>query len=49
MKCWRGTCRFLSRDIEIAKMDDDKGPTYKVHAYDADGKEILPAISPSRR
>lgn len=29
------------KDIEIAKMDDDKGPTYKVHAYGADGKEIL--------
>jgi hypothetical protein len=29
------------KDIEIAKMDDDKGPTYRVHAYSADGKEIL--------
>jgi Zinc carboxypeptidase len=29
------------KDVEIAKMNDDKGPTYKVHAYGADGKEIL--------
>jgi hypothetical protein len=29
------------KDIEFAKMDDEKGPTYKVHAYGADGKEIL--------
>jgi hypothetical protein len=29
------------KDIEIAKMDDNKGPTYRVHAYAADGKEIL--------
>ena len=29
------------KDVEIAKMDDDKGPTYKVRAYGADGKEIL--------
>jgi hypothetical protein len=29
------------KDIEIAKMNDDKGPTYRVHAYGADGKEIL--------
>jgi hypothetical protein len=29
------------KDIEIAKMNDDKGPTYKVRAYSADGKEIL--------
>jgi hypothetical protein len=29
------------KDVEIAKMDDDKGSTYKVHAYGADGKEVL--------
>jgi hypothetical protein len=29
------------KDVEIAKMDDDKGPTYRVHAYDAGGTEIL--------
>ena len=29
------------KDVEIAKMDDDKGPTYRVHAYGADGKKIL--------
>jgi len=29
------------KSIEIAPMDDAKGPTYKVHAYSADGKEIL--------
>jgi hypothetical protein len=29
------------KDIEIAKMEDDKGPTYRVHAYGADGKKIL--------
>ncbi len=29
------------KNIEIAKMNDDKGPTYRVHAYGADGKEIL--------
>jgi hypothetical protein len=29
------------KSIEIAKMDDDRGPTYKVHAYAADGREIL--------
>jgi len=29
------------KDIEIAKMNDDKGPTYRVHAYGSDGKEIL--------
>jgi hypothetical protein len=29
------------KSIEIAKMEDDKGPTYRVHAYDADGKQIL--------
>jgi Zinc carboxypeptidase len=29
------------KSIEIAKMDDDKGPTYRVYAYGADGKEIL--------
>jgi hypothetical protein len=29
------------KSVEIAKMNDDKGPTYKVHAYGADGKEIL--------
>jgi hypothetical protein len=29
------------KNIEIAKMDDDKGPTYRVHAYSVDGKEIL--------
>lgn len=29
------------KKIEIAKMEDDKGPTYRVYAYDADGKQIL--------
>jgi hypothetical protein len=29
------------KDIEIAKMEDDKGPTYRVHAFGADGKELL--------
>jgi hypothetical protein len=29
------------KDIEIAKMNDDKGPTYRVHAYGVDAKEIL--------
>ena len=29
------------KSVEIAKMDDAAGPTYKVHAYTADGKEIL--------
>ncbi len=29
------------KNIEIAKMDDDKGPTYRMHAYGADGKEVL--------
>ena len=29
------------KSIEIAKMEDDKGPTYRVHAYGADGKKIL--------
>ena len=29
------------KSIEFAKMDDDKGPTYRVHAYGADGREIL--------
>ncbi len=28
-------------DIQISMMDDDKGPTYKVYAYDTAGKEIL--------
>ena len=29
------------KEIEFAKMDNEKGPTYKVHAYGTDGKEIL--------
>jgi hypothetical protein len=29
------------KNIEITEMDDDKGPTYRIHAYGADGKEIL--------
>jgi hypothetical protein len=29
------------KNIEIAKLEDDKGPTYKVHAYGSDGKEVL--------
>jgi hypothetical protein len=29
------------KSIEIAQMSDATGPTYKVHAYAADGKEIL--------
>lgn len=29
------------QNIEIAKLDDDKGPTYKVHAFGSDGKEIV--------
>jgi hypothetical protein len=29
------------KDIDIAKMNDDKDPTYKVHAYGSDGKDIL--------
>lgn len=29
------------KDIQISMMDDDKGPTYKVYAYDAAGKEVL--------
>jgi Zinc carboxypeptidase len=29
------------KNIAITKMDDDKGPTYRVHAYDGSGKEIL--------
>ena len=29
------------KSIDITEMPDDKGPTYRVHAYSADGKEIL--------
>jgi hypothetical protein len=29
------------KNIEIAKMEDDRGPTYRVDAYDADGKQVL--------
>ena len=29
------------KNIDIGMMDDDKGPTYRVHAFDASGKEIL--------
>lgn len=29
------------KNISLTKMDDDKGPTYRVHAYDSAGKEIL--------
>lgn len=29
------------KNIEFAKMDDDKGPTYRVTAYAGDGRELL--------
>jgi hypothetical protein len=29
------------KSIEITQLPDEKGPTYKVHAYGADGKELL--------
>ena len=29
------------KNIELAQLPDDKGPTYKVHAYAADGHELL--------
>ncbi len=29
------------KDIQFAEMTDDKGPTYRLHAYAADGREIL--------
>jgi hypothetical protein len=33
--------KILLKNIEMAKMEDDKGPNYRVNAYDAAGKQIL--------
>ncbi len=42
MRCWRASCTSRSRKIELAQFEGAAGdPTYRVHALDAAGKELL--------